>query len=142
MGTYVMRSYRVRDFAPALHNGDVRPAATAGGPSWDVAARTALLASLERRWPIGTLTAWAPPGGVTYLLDGHRRAGCIAALLGATTLSATSTTQIRPTCTRTMSSPAARICPRVFCWRRCRSSPPSGAWRRPRPTAPTTSPPR
>jgi hypothetical protein len=74
--TCTVHRLSIRDLTGMNADGRLTAAGTAGGPPWSLVQDAVLFDSLESRWPIGQLIAWAPSrvsGSPWYLLDGHRR---------------------------------------------------------------------
>ena len=73
----------IRHLLRLLETGALLPAGAAGGPDWTGGQQALLFASLEAGWPTGQLLAWNPggPGPLWHLLDGHRRALTVLALI-------------------------------------------------------------
>ena len=72
------------DLVRMVQHGQLLPAGAPGGPAWDADRRALLFASLESRWPIGTMLAWIPSGDRLqrwYLLDGYRRIATLGELI-------------------------------------------------------------
>lgn len=74
--TCTVHRLSLRDLTGMNADGRLTAAGSAGGPPWSLVQDALLFDSLESRWPIGQLIAWAPSllfGSPWYLLDGHRR---------------------------------------------------------------------
>jgi hypothetical protein len=74
--TSTVQRLSIRELTGMIIDEQLATAGPAGGPPWSLVQDALLFDSLESRWPIGQLTAWAPSllsDSPWYLLDGHRR---------------------------------------------------------------------
>jgi hypothetical protein len=78
--TSTVHRLSIRDLTGMITDGRLTAVGPAGGPPWSLEQEALLFDSLESRWPIGQLLAWAPSllfGSPWSLLDGHRRLGAL-----------------------------------------------------------------